>query len=32
MLGIFCIGMGLVLLGLARRRQEVERLLWPDQR
>jgi hypothetical protein len=32
MLGIFSIALGLVMLGLARRRQEVERLLWPDER
>jgi LPXTG-motif cell wall-anchored protein len=30
--GICLIGIGLLLLAAARRRQELERLVWPDQR
>jgi len=30
--GLFLIAMGLVVLGAARRRQEIERLVWPDER
>jgi len=32
MLGIALIGLGLILAGAARRRAEVERMLWPDER
>jgi len=32
MMGIFLVLAGVVLLGAARRRQQIERLLWPDER
>jgi len=31
MLGVFLIGVGLVLAAAAHRREELERLAWPDE-
>jgi hypothetical protein len=32
LVGVFLIAFGVVMLGAARRRHEIERLLWPDER
>jgi hypothetical protein len=31
MLGVFLVVAGLMFLGAARRREEIERLAWPDE-
>jgi len=31
-MGVFLIAIGIVLVGAARRRREIERLAWPDER
>jgi hypothetical protein len=31
MAGLFLVGLGVVVLGVARKREEIERMRWPDE-